>query len=79
MVVMKKPTATTPMQRYRGRLRAGGLRPVQLWVPDTRSPAFLREFRRHALEVAAHEAQGSSERRAIEALLGTQDTAGWEA
>lgn len=66
------------MQRYRARLRAEGLRPVQLWVPDTRSPVFLEAFRRHALEVAAHEARTSSERRAIEALLQTQDTTGWE-
>lgn len=66
------------MQRYRDRLRAAGLRPVQLWVPDTRSPAFVKEFRRQARRVAAHEATPSSERRAIDALLEAQDTAGWK-
>jgi hypothetical protein len=72
---MKKPT---PMESYRKRLRAKGLRPVQLWVRDARSPAFIRAFRRQALRVAAHEAADRAERRAIEALLKTQDTTGWE-
>ena len=73
---MKKPT---PMQSYRERLRAEGLRPVQLWVRDARSLAFIRAFRRQALRVVAHEAANGAERRAIEALLKTQDTTGWEA
>ena len=34
----------TPMQRYRRRQRSKGLRPVQLWVPDTRSASFAKEF-----------------------------------
>lgn len=72
---MKKPT---PMQSYRERLRAEGLRPVQLWVRDARSLAFIQAFRRQALRVAAHEAANGAERRAIEALLKTQDTTGWE-
>jgi hypothetical protein len=72
---MKRPT---PMQSYRKRLRARGLRPVQLWVRDTRSPAFIEAFRRQALRVAAREAADGAERRAIEALLKTQDTTGWE-
>jgi hypothetical protein len=72
---MKK---ATPMQSYRERLRAEGLRPVQLWVRDARSPAFIQAFRHQALRVAAHEAANRAERRAIEALLKTQDTTGWE-
>jgi mRNA interferase MazF len=28
------------MQAYRARLRAQGLRPVQIWVPDVDAPAF---------------------------------------
>lgn len=26
--------------RYRERMRAAGLRPIQIWVPDTRAPRF---------------------------------------
>ena len=36
------------MKEYRGRQRAAGLRLIQLWVPDTRSPKFAAECRRQA-------------------------------
>ncbi len=68
----------TPMRTYRKRLRAAGLRPIQLWVRDARSPAFIAAFRRQALQVTAHEAANKAERHGIEALLDTQDTTGWE-
>jgi len=31
--------------RHRERMRAAGLRPVQFWVQDTRSPAFAEQVR----------------------------------
>ena len=37
---------------HRERLRAQGLRPIQIWVPDTRSPAFAAEARRQSRLVA---------------------------
>ncbi len=40
------------VSEHRRRLRAQGLRPVQLWVPDTRSPAFKAEARRQSLLIA---------------------------
>ncbi|RTL95686.1 DUF3018 family protein [Ancylobacter aquaticus] len=36
------------VQRRREALRAAGLRPVQIWVPDTRRPGFAEECRRQA-------------------------------
>ena len=33
---------------YRAQLRARGLRPVQIWVPDTRAPGFAAEARRQS-------------------------------
>lgn len=38
---------------HRERLRAQGLRPIQIWVPDTRSPGFAAEARRQSLLVAS--------------------------
>ncbi len=38
--------------KYRERLRAHGLRPVQIWVPDTRSEALAEEVRRQSLRVS---------------------------
>lgn len=42
--------------RYRRRLRRKGLRPVQIWVPDTRVEGFADECRRQA-RLAARSAQ----------------------
>ena len=36
-------------RRYRARQRRAGLRLLQIWVPDTRSPAFRKECRRQSL------------------------------
>jgi hypothetical protein len=41
------------VREHRARLRAQGLRPVQIWVPDVRSPAFLAEAHRQSVAVAA--------------------------
>lgn len=37
---------------HRQRLRAQGLRPIQIWVPDVRSPEFAAEARRQSLLLA---------------------------
>lgn len=36
------------VQRRRAKLRAAGLRPVQLWLVDTTSPEFQREAARQS-------------------------------
>ncbi len=41
------------VQKRREALRAAGLRPVQIWVPDTRAPGFAEEYRRQFELVAA--------------------------
>ncbi len=49
----KNPKATRDkVRRHRDRLREQGLRPVQIWAPDTRSPSFPDEARRQSLAVA---------------------------
>lgn len=37
------------VQKHREALRMAGLRPVQIWVPDTRRPGFEQECRRQSL------------------------------
>lgn len=39
-------------------LKAQGLRPVQIWVPDIRSPAFKEEARRQSRAVAVAAGEG---------------------
>ena len=41
------------VRQHRERLREQGLRPIQIWVPDTRSPAFRSEAHRQSAAVAA--------------------------
>lgn len=41
------------VQKRREALRAAGLRPVQIWVPDTRRPGFTAECQRQATLIAA--------------------------
>ncbi|HZJ10944.1 MAG TPA: antitoxin MazE family protein [Trueperaceae bacterium] len=38
---------------HRERLRAQGLRPIQIWVPDVRASSFRSEAHRQSLAVAA--------------------------
>ncbi|TCT20126.1 antitoxin MazE family protein [Thiobaca trueperi] len=40
------------VQKHRDALRRSGLRPVQIWVPDTRRPDFAEECRRQSRLVA---------------------------
>lgn len=40
------------VRTHRKRLRRQGLRPIQIWVPDMRSPAFRAEARKQSLAVA---------------------------
>ncbi|NML76807.1 antitoxin MazE family protein [Rhizobium sp. S-51] len=40
------------VEKRRQALRAMGLRPVQIWLPDTRRPGFVEECRRQSLAVA---------------------------
>jgi hypothetical protein len=44
------------VREHRERLRAQGLRPIQIWVPDARSPAFRSQAHRQsaAVAVSAH-------------------------
>jgi len=52
------PPSTRPkpsrqkVQAHRMRLRKQGLRPIQIWVPDVRTPGFADAAHRQSLAVA---------------------------
>jgi hypothetical protein len=52
MAPVQAKTSREKVKAHRERLRAQGLRPIQIWVPDTRSPEFAAEVRRQCLLVA---------------------------
>lgn len=51
----RRRTAVSGAERvrdHRQRLRAQGLRPIQIWVPDVRSPEFAAQAHQQSLAVA---------------------------
>jgi len=63
------------VQKHRNSLRSAGLRPVQIWVPDTRKPGFSEECARQSSVVA----QSDSADQAMNDLLNEslRDLEGW--
>ncbi len=47
---MAKPTSQR-VQKHRDSLRAAGMRPMQIWVPDTQSADFALECRRQSYQL----------------------------
>ncbi len=48
----KPRRAADKMRTYRAKLRRQGLRPVQLWVPDTKAPGFAEAIRQQSLTIS---------------------------
>jgi hypothetical protein len=63
------------VQKHRDALRRAGLRPVQLWVPDTRRPDFAQECRRQSRLVAMADLGDADLTDLLDAAL--RDTDGW--
>ncbi len=62
------------VRKHRESLRASGLRPVQIWVPDTRREGFAEECRRQS-RLASRDPQ---EAEVLEWIENVSDTEGWE-
>jgi len=63
------------VQKHRDALRRAGLRPVQIWVPDTRRPDFAEECRRQSLLVAQADSADTAMQRLMDEALADMD--GW--
>jgi hypothetical protein len=68
-----RPGVAQRVQKHRLALRAAGLRPVQIWVPDTRRAGFAAECRRQCLALT----KGRSEVSHLRWLARVADTDGW--
>lgn len=71
----RRSASSATAQRYRQKMRSMGLRPLQIWVPDTRSPKFAAECRRQSLLAA----QQPSEQEIMDFMEAAQDIDGWTA
>lgn len=70
-------TIAERVRRHRSGLRAAGLRPVQIWVPDTRRPEFADECRRQSHMVAQADAADAQLLDFLDEALA--DVPGWTA
>lgn len=52
---------------FRLRMRAAGLRPVRIWVPDTRAEGFAAKCAAQAAALARHDPGGDELQRFIDA------------
>jgi hypothetical protein len=64
---VKNNTSRAKVQAHRTRLRARGLRPIQIWVPDVRSAAFKSQAHAQSLAVN-HSPQAEDDRAFIDAV-----------
>jgi hypothetical protein len=49
---MTEADSRARVRKHRDRLRAQGLRPLQIWVPDTSAPDFVEEAHRQSRAVS---------------------------
>ena len=61
---LRRAATRMKVREHRQRLRAQGMRPIQIWVPDVRSPEFSAEARRQSQLVAQ-----SAQEPEIQALI----------
>lgn len=62
------------VQKYRANLRESGLRPLQIWVPDTRREGFAEECRQQS-RLLRDDVQ---EQESLAWLAAAADTDGWQ-
>ncbi|MBF0306281.1 MAG: DUF3018 family protein [Alphaproteobacteria bacterium] len=71
------PTPVTErVRKRRAALRAAGLRPLQIWVPDTRRPHFAEECRRQSQVVARADMADAETLGFLDAALADLDDEG---
>jgi len=68
----ERKAAREKVRAYRERLRRQGLRPIQIWVPDVRSPEFKAEAHRQSAAVA-QSAQEAEDQAFIDAVSDLDD------
>jgi hypothetical protein len=64
---MGRTDGSERVARHRAALRAAGLRPIQIWVPDVRSKSFATKAHRQSLAVAGSE-RGEEDQAFIDAI-----------
>jgi len=70
--VSKPAPSRVKVREHRERLRAQGMRPIQIWVPDVRAASFKAEAHRQSLAVAVS-TRAREDQAFIDAVSGRDD------
>jgi len=62
------------VQKHRDKMKAAGLKPVTIWVPDVNAPGFKEEIAR-AIEIINADAESQ---RVMEEMLALSDFSDWK-
>ncbi len=73
-VARARLSARDRARKHREKLRAQGLRPIQMWVLDTRNPAVVAEIKRQCLLLR----DDSQEKQILEEIEAVADFSGWK-
>ena len=63
----RKKATRAKVSAHRARMRAQGMRLLQIWVPDTRSPEFAKEARRQS-RMAARSPHAKEDQAFVDAI-----------
>lgn len=77
MGIMMPENISSRVRKHRIALREAGMRPLQIWVPNTRSECFVQECQRQSRLVAQAEQSDTDLNFFLDAVL--SDIDGWEA
>ncbi|MDR1133003.1 MAG: antitoxin MazE family protein [Synergistaceae bacterium] len=67
-------TARERVARHRKKMAGAGMRPIQIWVPDTRKSTFADECHRQSMMLE----DDDQEREILAFMESVTDTEGWE-
>ncbi|MCM0021932.1 MAG: antitoxin MazE family protein [Tagaea sp.] len=70
----KAQSGAARVAKRRAALRRAGLRPVQIWVPDTRNPAYIADVKRRCLALRGD----PQEKEILDWIEAVADYSGWK-
>jgi hypothetical protein len=73
-VTRARQAARERARKHREKLRAQGLRPIQMWVLDTRNPAVVAEIKRQCLLLR----EDPQEKQILQEIEAVADLSGWK-
>lgn len=68
-----RTAVTERVRKHRKQLRADGMKPIQIWIPDTKSESFRQKCERESVSLAADPLEADT----LAWIAEVADTDGW--